>query len=63
MPALTPGPRGPDRDGPIRLSIRDGPAQERSAVMAWIYLLIAGVLEVVWASGLHLSAAFSRPLH
>ena len=30
--------------------------------MAWIYLLIAGVLEVVWAYGMKLSEGFTRPL-
>ena len=30
--------------------------------MAWIYLLIAGLLEVAWAYSMKLSEAFSRPL-
>jgi len=29
--------------------------------MAWIYLLAAGLLEVVWATAMKLSAGFSRP--
>lgn len=29
--------------------------------MAWIYLLIAGVLEIVWAYSMKLSEGFSRP--
>ncbi|QBQ98079.1 quaternary ammonium compound efflux SMR transporter SugE [Paraburkholderia pallida] len=29
--------------------------------MAWIYLLIAGVLEVAWATGLKSSEGFTRP--
>ncbi|SOZ67289.1 quarternary ammonium compound transport protein; small multidrug resistance family [Cupriavidus taiwanensis] len=29
--------------------------------MAWIYLVIAGVLEVLWAYSMKLSAGFSRP--
>jgi len=29
--------------------------------MAWIYLAIAGVLEVVWAIGLKYSEGFTRP--
>ncbi len=29
--------------------------------MAWIYLLIAGVLEIVWAYAMKLSDGFSRP--
>lgn len=30
--------------------------------MAWIYLTIAGVLEIVWAIGLKYSEGFSKPL-
>ena len=30
--------------------------------MAWLYLAIAGVLEIVWASGLKYSEGFSKPL-
>lgn len=30
--------------------------------MSWIYLLIAGVLEVVWAYTMKLSLGFSRPM-
>lgn len=30
--------------------------------MAWIYLLIAGLLEVVWASALKQTEGFTRPL-
>lgn len=30
--------------------------------MAWIYLLIAGVFEVVWATAMKQSDGFSRPL-
>ena len=30
--------------------------------MAWIYLAIAGVLEIVWAIGLKYSEGFTRPL-
>jgi len=29
--------------------------------MAWFYLLIAGVLEIVWAAGLKQSQGFTRP--
>lgn len=29
--------------------------------MAWIYLLVAGVLEVLWAYSMKLSDGFSRP--
>lgn len=30
--------------------------------MAWIYLLLAGLMEVVWAFGLKLSEGFTRPV-
>jgi len=30
--------------------------------MSWIYLVLAGVLEVVWAVGLKYSQGFTRPL-
>lgn len=30
--------------------------------MAWIYLVVAGLLEVVWAYSMKLSDGFSRPL-
>lgn len=30
--------------------------------MAWIYLVVAGLLEVVWAVGLKYSEGFTRPL-
>ncbi len=30
--------------------------------MAWIYLLVAGALEVVWAVGLKYTAGFTRPV-
>ncbi|MCK9489825.1 MAG: quaternary ammonium compound efflux SMR transporter SugE [Xanthomonadales bacterium] len=30
--------------------------------MSWLYLLLAGVLEIVWATGLKLSHGFTRPL-
>jgi len=29
--------------------------------MAWLYLLIAGLMEVAWATGLKLSQGFTRP--
>lgn len=29
--------------------------------MAWVYLVLAGLLEVVWAMGLKYSEGFSRP--
>jgi quaternary ammonium compound-resistance protein SugE len=30
--------------------------------MAWVYIVLAGLLEVGWALGLKLSAGFTRPL-
>jgi quaternary ammonium compound-resistance protein SugE len=30
--------------------------------MAWVYLLLAGVLEVIWAYSMKLSDGFSRPM-
>ncbi len=30
--------------------------------MAWLYLLIAGIMEIVWAVALKLSHGFTRPL-
>jgi quaternary ammonium compound-resistance protein SugE len=30
--------------------------------MAWLYLLFAGLMEIVWAVGLKYSQGFSRPL-
>ncbi|MFT3923579.1 MAG: multidrug efflux SMR transporter [Myxococcales bacterium] len=30
--------------------------------MSWLYLLLAGLLEVAWAVGLKYTAGFSRPL-
>ena len=40
---------------------RDDPAlRERRAVMAWVYLVAAGVLEVVWAYTMKLSEGFTQ---
>jgi quaternary ammonium compound-resistance protein SugE len=30
--------------------------------MAWVYLVVAGLLEMAWAQGLKLSAGFTRPI-
>jgi quaternary ammonium compound-resistance protein SugE len=40
--------------------IRDGPA--RIILMAWVWLGVAGVLEIVWAFALKQSAGFSKPV-
>ena len=36
-------------------------AMQGSSVMAWIFLLLAGVLEVVWAFLMKASDGFSKP--
>jgi quaternary ammonium compound-resistance protein SugE len=40
--------------------VRDGPALRRRAGMAWLFLAIAGVLEVVWAFSMKQSSGFTR---
>jgi quaternary ammonium compound-resistance protein SugE len=41
--------------------IRDGPVlSQGGAVMAWIILLVAGLLEIVWAYTMKLSEGFTR---
>jgi quaternary ammonium compound-resistance protein SugE len=39
---------------------RDGPAAHEEAAVAWIFLVVAGVLEVVWAFYMKQSEGFSR---
>jgi quaternary ammonium compound-resistance protein SugE len=40
----------------------DGPVfRSRRAAMAWVLLLVAGLLEVVWAFTMKLSHGFTRP--
>jgi len=58
-PLLTLGPTIAARkwDG----SIRDGPVLEGGPNMAWIILIVAGLLEVVWAYSMKLSHGFTRP--
>jgi len=34
--------------------------QEKESKMTWIYLILAGILEVVWATSMKLSENFSR---
>jgi quaternary ammonium compound-resistance protein SugE len=38
----------------------DGPIFDGAFLMPWLYLLIAGLLEVAWATGLKSSEGFSR---
>jgi quaternary ammonium compound-resistance protein SugE len=45
----------------MRVQVRDGPAALfKEAAMAWFALVIAGVLEVVWAFSMKQSAGFTR---
>jgi quaternary ammonium compound-resistance protein SugE len=47
----------PHRDA---VEVRDGPAFSRGRQVAWTYLIIAGLLEVVWALLMKQSAGFTR---
>jgi quaternary ammonium compound-resistance protein SugE len=40
---------------------RDGPVLDRRAVMAWVLLFVADLLEIVWAFTMKLSHGFTRP--
>ena len=44
----------------IRVQVRDGPALLMGFAVAWIYLVIAGLLEVVWAYAMKQSDGFIR---
>ncbi len=48
-------PPGPDQCG-------DGPAHIGVFRMAWLWLFLAGLLEIGWAVGLKYAEGFSRPL-
>ena len=50
---------GGEDDLPYRNSARDGPGTA-GAPMAWTVLIIAGILEVVWAFTMKQSAGFTR---
>lgn len=41
-------------------NVRDGPAFFEEGRMAWITLIVAGLLEVVWAFAMKQSAGFTR---
>jgi len=45
---------------PLREHTRDGPTLEKEKGMAWLMLLVAGVLEVVWAFWMKQSEGFTR---
>src|SRR5690349_8012995 len=41
--------------------IRDGPVLSNGgAAMAWMFLLVAGLLEIIWALAMKLSQSFTR---
>jgi quaternary ammonium compound-resistance protein SugE len=43
-------------------AFRDGPALSRRAFMAWFLLMLAGILEIVWAYSMKLSNGFTKLL-
>jgi quaternary ammonium compound-resistance protein SugE len=46
----------------LRLDDRDGPADTlKEVAVAWAYLFVAGLLEIVWAYSMKLSDGFTRP--
>ncbi|GJD61109.1 Spermidine export protein MdtJ [Methylobacterium frigidaeris] len=55
------GPAASCRDGRTIIR-RDGPARETGLSLAWILLLVAGLLEIGWAIGLKYTDGFTRPL-
>lgn len=40
----------------------DGPVEEKGPLMAWTYLILAGILEIGWAIGLKYTEGFTRPM-
>jgi quaternary ammonium compound-resistance protein SugE len=42
--------------------IRDGPVPDKEQAMAWTFLIIAGLLEAVWATTMKQSQGFTRLL-
>src|SRR5262245_30200019 len=49
-----------ETQGPVRVSSTQNP-NSRNSPMSWFYLLIAGLLEIVWAAGLKYTHGFTRP--
>jgi quaternary ammonium compound-resistance protein SugE len=48
---------------PTENNVRDGPAPKRRAsTVAWIFLVAAGLLEVIWAFFMKKSAGFTLPV-
>lgn len=43
------------------MEFASGGLSPRAFFMAWIYLLVAGLLEIVWAIGMKQSEGFTRP--
>ncbi len=41
---------------------RDDPANDKGPVMAWTYLVLAGLFEIGWAIGLKYTDGFTRPV-
>src|SRR3984957_17719092 len=44
----------------LRVQVRDGPALLMGFAVAWIYLVIAGLLEIAWAYAMKQSDGFTR---
>lgn len=54
---------GGDRGRPRALSVSQGrPCTIRFSAMSWVYLVLAGLLEVSWAVGLKYTEGFTKPL-
>ena len=51
---------GGGRPPPFRESVRDGPILHRRVKLAWLILIVAGFLEIVWAYTMKLSHGFTR---
>jgi quaternary ammonium compound-resistance protein SugE len=44
----------------LRVQVRDGPALLMGFAVAWVYLVIAGLLEIAWAYAMKQSDGFTR---
>ena len=51
---------GGGRPPPFREPVRDGPILHRRVKLAWLILIVAGFLEIVWAYTMKLSHGFTR---
>ena len=45
----------------VRVQVRDGPALLMGFAVAWVYLVIAGLLEIAWTYAMKQSDGFTRP--